>query len=381
MTTADLLAVLCDRSPLTFADYMDTVLYHPEFGYYNTATIGPEGDFFTAASCDRDFGELLAVQFCQCWDILHRPDPFTILEMGAGEGDTALHILDAIQGSEPEFYAHLNYQIVERSPHKRQRQQAKLAPHPVTWHNWDDIPADSIRGCCFSNELVDAFPVHQVVIQGGQLQEVYVTATPDGLTETVGPLSTPQLQTYFADLAIPLPGPTYPDGYRTEVNLAALDWLHTVGHKLDQGYLFTIDYGYSSDRYYHPQRHQGTLQAYYQHRHHNNPYVNLGRQDLTAHVNFTALEQYGTTAGLDRLGFTPQAMMLMALGLGDRLTALSDGSYTLPQILQRRSHLHQLINPTGLGGFGVLIQQRGLTPTQRETPLRCLQEPSFPVSP
>jgi SAM-dependent MidA family methyltransferase len=360
---------------------MDTVLYHPEFGYYNTATIGPEGDFFTAASCDRDFGELLAVQFRQCWEILERPDPFTLLEMGAGEGDTALHILDALQQSEPEFYAGLDYRIVERSPQKRQRQQAQLQHHPVTWQTWEDIPDHSISGCCFSNELVDAFPVHQVVIQAGQLQEVYVTVTPDGLTETLGPLSTPQLLTYFKDLNIPLPGPTYPDGYCTEVNLAALDWLHTVSQKLNQGYLFTIDYGYSSDRYYHPQRHQGTLQAYYQHRHHNNPYVNLGRQDLTAHVNFTALESYGVNAGLQTVGFTQQAMMLMALGLGDRLTALSDGSYTLPQILQRRSHLHQLINPTGLGGFGVLIQQRGLTPTQRETPLTCLQEPNFSVSP
>ncbi|MGK7894450.1 MAG: SAM-dependent methyltransferase, partial [Xenococcus sp. (in: cyanobacteria)] len=108
----------------------------------------------------------------------------------------------------------------------------------------------------------------------------------------------------------------------------------------------------------------GTLKCYYQHRHHNNPYINLGRQDITSHIDFTAIENQGIKSGLETIGFTKQAMFLMALGLGDRLQELSSGKYKIQEILQRRDALHQLINPTGLGGFGVLIQGKNLTKEQ-----------------
>ncbi|TVQ56634.1 MAG: class I SAM-dependent methyltransferase [Spirulina sp. DLM2.Bin59] len=366
----NLLQILTAASPLTFAEYMDTVLYHPEQGYYNRQPIGFQGDFFTSASGDGDFGELLAVQFRQMWQILGCPSEFTLLEMGAGEGETARDCLGAIAQTDPQCYAAIRYVIVEKSPQKRQSQGERLGGHAVTWQDWRDIPDQSLIGCCFSNELVDALPVHWVVSQDQQLQEVYLDITPQGIEERLGPLSRPEISAYFTTLGIPFPGPTYPSGYRTEVNLAALDWLQTVARKLKQGYLLTIDYGYTGDRYYHPQRHQGTLQCYFQHRRHNNPYVNLGEQDITAHVNFTALTHWGEEYGLQTLGMTKQGLFLMALGLGDRLAALSQGNIPLNQLLQRRSHLHGLIDPTGLGGFSVLLQQRGLTPEQIATPLR-----------
>jgi len=133
-----------------------------------------------------------------------------------------------------------------------------------------------------------------------------------------------------------------------------------VGKKLQQGYLLTIDYGYPAHRYYNPRRREGTLQCYYRHRYHNNPYINVGRQDLTAHVNFTALEKYGELCGLDVLGFTQQALFLMALGLGDRIAALSTNVSDVATLLRRREALHKLIDPMGLGGFGVLLQSKGL---------------------
>lgn len=368
--SSPLLPILAAASPLTFADFMETVLYHPQWGYYNRQPIGFQGDFFTSASGDRDFGELLAVQFCQMWQVLGCPSEFTLVEMGAGEGETARDCLGAIAQTDRQCYDAIQYIIVEKSPQKRQSQGEKLGGHPVTWRDWGEIADHSIIGCCFSNELVDAFPVHWVVLEGQELQEVYLDVTPTGVQERLGPLSTPEIAAYFQTLGIPFPGPTYRSGYRTEVNLAALDWLQTVARKLKQGYLLTVDYGYEGDRYYHPQRHQGTLQCYFQHRHHNNPYVNLGKQDLTAHVNFTALTHWGKEYGLQTLGMTKQGLFLMALGLGDRLAALSQGNIPLNQLLQRRSHLHGLIDPTGLGGFGVLLQQRGLTDDQKATPLQ-----------
>jgi SAM-dependent MidA family methyltransferase len=129
----------------------------------------------------------------------------------------------------------------------------------------------------------------------------------------------------------------------------------------------TIDYGYNAQKYYHPQRTQGTLKCYYNHRHHDNPYVNIGSQDITSHVNFTALEKYGKFLGLSNLGYTKQALFLMNLGLGDRLNELSNGKIPLTKILQRRQELHNLINPEGLGNFGVLLQGKNLIFTQSKT--------------
>ena len=143
-------------------------------------------------------------------------------------------------------------------------------------------------------------------------------------------------------------------------------------NKLKTGYLLTIDYGYPAAKYYHPQRSQGTLSCYYQHRHHSDPYINVGQQDITTQVNFTALEKWGEHCQLVTLGFTQQALFLMGLGLGDRLMDLSVGQYDFTTLLKRRDALHQLIEPTGLGKFGVLIQGKGLTPEQRKLSLSGL---------
>ncbi|HBW56638.1 MAG TPA: hypothetical protein DEF27_02085, partial [Oscillatoriales bacterium UBA8482] len=145
----------------------------------------------------------------------------------------------------------------------------------------------------------------------------------------------------------------------------------------NQGFILTIDYGYTAQRYYLPSRREGTLQCYYQHRHHNDPYLNIGRQDITAHVNFTALQLYGKNWGIDGVEFTQQALFLMALGLGDRICALSQPSnYSISEILQRRECLHSLIDPMGLGNFGVLLQSKGLSPSPQQIPLKGF---SFPI--
>ena len=362
---------------LTFAAYMELALYHSEQGYYatNAAMIGASGDFFTSPHLGADFGELLAEQFVQMWDILQRPTPFTLVEMGAGQGLLAGDILRYVQRQYPEFLRSLEYIIVERAAALIAEQQRQLKPLAESgirlhWRSLEEIVPHSITGCFFSNELVDAFPVHQVTVRSGQLQEVYVTVGQDEkepvpFSEVCGPLSTPRLVDYFNFAGIDLAAPAYPDGYRSEVNLVALDWMRLVADRLQRGYILTIDYGYTTTRYYSPTRAQGTLQCYYQHTHHANPYIHIGHQDITAHVDFTALERQGEACGLTTLGFTQQSLFLMGLGLGDRIVALSQSTATdasaMQPILQQRDALHLLINPMSLGNFGVLVQAKGLT--------------------
>ena len=375
-----------DESPqhrITFAEYMELVLYHPQHGYYatNAVNIGAQGDYFTSPHLGADFGELLAEQFVQMWEILERPNLFTLVEMGAGQGILAADILKYLR-QYPEFFETINYIIVEKSTALRKEQQQRLQGLPISWCSLEEIPTASITGCCFSNELVDALPVHQFTLHEGQMWEIYVTTSSAHLTsfvEVTGEPSTPGLAKYFDLVGINLAQSVYQDMYRSEVNLAALDWLSTVADRLQRGYLLTIDYGYPASRYYSPARSQGTLQCYYRHRYHDNPYINIGRQDITAHVDFTALENWGALCGLHHVGFTQQGLFLMALGLGDRIAALSTDSQELVleglgSLLRRREALHQLINPMGLGGFGTLVQSKGLTEAETAQPLKGLVE-------
>lgn len=371
---------------ITFAEYMDMALYHPEYGYYcsDAVKIGfGDSDFFTSVSLGSDFGELLAVQFLQMWEILGQPQPFHLVEMGAGQGILASQILNYLKLHHRDFFAVLEYIIVEKSPSLKQAQQEYLQEFAVRWCNLPEIRTESITGCFFANELVDAFPVHQFSLNAGKLQEIYVTTSQhqqqQGLkiefVEVIGEPSTPKLGEYFNLVGIDISHNTYDDGYRSEINLAAFDWLSIVADCLQRGYVLTIDYGYPANRYYHPRRSQGTLQCYYHHRHHNNPYINIGRQDITAHVDFTALQAWGNQSGLNQVGWTQQGLFLMALGLGKRLANLSTQEKSISQLLKRREALHQLISPQGLGNFGVLVQSKGLTETEARRSLQGLTIP------
>jgi SAM-dependent MidA family methyltransferase len=370
-----LVETICDRitiSPqqrIPFADYMELVLYHPQFGYYasNADCIGKSGDFLTSPHLAADFGELLAVQLKQLWEILGSPDKFSIVEMGAGQGLLAAQILEYLKREHSDFFAVIDYIIVETAPAMIATQQTRLNTSPVRWCEWVEIVDRSIVGCFLSNELIDALPVHQVIVKENRLQEIYVTLGKEGLifTEIVDELSTDRLKQYWQLNNIDLLSDKYADGYRTEVNLAALDWLKIVEQKLERGYIISIDYGYSADRYYNPIRSQGTLQCYYEHSHHNDPYINIGNQDLTAHVDFTAIQNQGKLLGLQTIGFTKQGMFLMALGLGDRISTVSNSGGDIQAILTRRQNLHQLIDPMGVGKFGILIQSKGLMTEDR----------------
>jgi SAM-dependent MidA family methyltransferase len=377
---ADLISFLTQQisetseQQITFAEFMGWALYQPQYGYYTKwqQKIGAKGDFFTSPHLAADFGELVAKQLAQMWQVLEKPTPFTLVEMGAGQGLLASDILHYLKHHDVECYDSLQYLIVEKAEAHIAEQRSRLQPWirsglSVEWCALDDIPPQSITGCFFSNELIDAFPVHLVTVQDQQLKEIFVTTETNRFVEVVADCSTPALIDYFDFVGVDVS--RYPTGYRTEVNLAAIEWMQMVAARLKRGYVLTIDYGYPAERYYNAARPQGTLQCYYQHSYHSDPYVHIGEQDITAHVNFTALQLQGERSGLDTLGFTQQGLFLMALGLGDRLTELTQTETTSPQDLRerlsRRDALHQLISPMGLGGFGILIQGKNLSEHQK----------------
>ena len=375
-----------EQQRITFAEFMNLALYHPQFGYYASranprkeAAIGPQGDFMTSPHMGHDFGELLAVQFADMWEALGQPKPFTLVEMGAGQGLVAADVLEGLRSHHPNCLAALKYTIIEKSAALKAEQQKRLSRWQsegvsLSWQTLEEISSNSVVGCFFSNELVDAFPVHWVELHDQTLKEIWVGIEDNQLTPVVDELSTPQLEQYFERVGIDFTN--HSEGYRTEVNLAAMAWMEGVGDRLKKGYLLTIDYGYTAERYYSPARREGTLQCYYRHSHHNDPFIHVGEQDITAHVDFTALENRGEELGLQKLGFTQQGLFLMALGMGDRLSTLSNPSdqlatgQNIQQIMMHRDALQQLISPMGLGNFGVLIQAKGLTQKEIARPFK-----------
>jgi SAM-dependent MidA family methyltransferase len=378
----ELIEIIVDRinnsssQQITFAEYMELVLYQPTHGYYASSgsRISTDGDFLTSPHLADDFGQMLAIQLYQMWQIIGSPQIFSIVEMGAGQGLLAAQILDYAHRLDPNFLRSIDYLIIEIAPAMISVQQARLSELPVRWCEWKDLPDKSIVGCFLSNELIDALPVHQITVVDHELQEIYVTVGDQDtkFVEKIDQLSTAKLAKYWDLNKIDLLSARYPDNYQTEVNLAGLSWLEQVNQKLHRGYVLSIDYGYTADRYYNPMRTQGTLQCYYQHAYHNDPYLNIGNQDLTAHVDFTAIQNQGEFLGLHTIGLIQQGMFLMALGLGERIAAISTSGGDIQSLLRRRQHLHQLIDPMGLGKFGVLIQSQGLTAAEQQVLLTGL---------
>ncbi len=343
---------------MTFAEFMADCLYHPEFGYYTSSRnrIGKQGDFFTSSSVHALFGGLIARQLVEMAQILD-DESFTVVEQGAGEGHLAKDILDALQVEAPELYNRIQYRLVEVSPDNRLRQSEQLSDHAgrVDWCSESEIAP--FVGCYLSNELIDAFPVHVVEKRNGELQEVYVTRKEKQFGESVGPLSTDAIAQHFDWLGVE---PS--EGNRGEANLMAVDWMRRVASRLQRGFALTVDYGYPAEELYAPFRRNGTVMCYHKHAAIEDLYQMVGEQDITAHVDFTALQKAGTEAGLDRLYFKEQYRFLMALGFVEKLMELQAQVTDSNQALALRMTLKNLIMPDeGMGTtFKVLVQGKGV---------------------
>lgn len=343
---------------ITFAEFMGLCLYHPQHGYYIAprARIGKGGDFFTSTSVHALFGRLVARQLRQMWELLGG-QAFTVAEQGAGEGHLALDILDAVRQEAPDFYRQLRYRLVEISPDNRQRQQKVLAAHAerVDWCELDDL--SGMEGCFLSNELADAFPVHLLEKRDGELREVFVRTDGEGFAEELRFPSTPEIAAHFAQL-----GTAPVEGNRAEVNLEAVRWMERVGALIGRGFALTIDYGYPAAELYSPLRRSGTLMCYHRHTSSEDPYARVGCQDITSHVDFTALQQAGERQGLVPLWFGEQYRFLLALGFVEALIELQAQTADEKEARALRLTLKNLILPDGGMGetFKVLVQGKGV---------------------
>jgi len=343
---------------ITFAEYMEACLYHPQFGYYTRADQGERRDYITSVDVTPLFGRLLARQFHEMWTLLGRPQPFALVEAGAGTGQLAKHILDCARESLGEFYAAIRYVAVERSAVRRTAQATNLASHIASerFCPREESPAGISHGCIFSNELFDAFPVHRVMLERAELREIYVTHGRDGFGEELGPLSSNAISEYFDTQGI-----TLREGQMAEVNLAACDWIEEAARRLHRGFLLTVDYGHEAQQLYDKQHMRGTLLAYDRHRASEEFYRAPGAQDLTSHVNFTALDLWGHRGGLVRSGFTSQTNFLLSLAKHSNFEGIENPSLSEHDKTAARSLFKTLIHPEGMGEtFKVLIQQKGI---------------------
>ncbi|MEK7222428.1 MAG: SAM-dependent methyltransferase [Nitrospirota bacterium] len=353
--------------PLSFADFMEAALYDPEFGYYMTPgpRIGREGDYYTSLDVHPIFAELIGRQVAQATEVMGSDD-FTIVEMGAGKGLLARHLLDSYRRVNPALLSRIRYILVERSPAMIRAQQEHLRPLldkgvSISWTpDLSALPAGSANGVFLSNELVDAFPVHRVVMRPLGLREIFVGWKDESAEVGVGgsggrfieieaPPFSSALQNYFERIGVVLEV-----GQRAEVNLRALDWMRQAGTALRRGLVLTIDYGHSAADLYAPTRKAGTLLCYHRHRVSDSPYVRVGQQDMTAHVDFTSLALAGRDTGLEVTGFTNQLHFLMGLGIESAFAGIDPES---PESVAMRN----LLKPDGMGAtYKVLVQHKGM---------------------
>ncbi len=356
---AELLADRIRRfGPLTFADYMRECLYHPVHGYYSKAESKRFADYYTSVDVHPIFARLLARQFVGMWENLGGPVEFTLVEAGAGVGRFAAHVLDFCEAKLPAFYDVLRYVAVERSAPRREQATMQSKRHAAAGHfaAWAEIPAHIAAGCFFSNELVDALPVHRMVMDGGVLKEILAGFRDGHFIDVLAPLSTCAISEYFAAQSIVLC-----EGQHAEAGLEACDWITEIARRLERGYVLTIDYGHPAAELFDEHHMRGTLLAYQHHRASEEFYASPGEQDLTAHVNFTALETWGKRSGLETAGITSQTAFLLALGQGNEFADLYDEGQSEADRMRARLQLKTLIHPEGMGErFQVLIQRKGV---------------------
>lgn len=347
------------EGPLSFRDFMELALYHPRLGYYTSSRnrTGTAGDFYTSVQLSSSFGILIAKQLEEMWSVLGQR-PFSIVEYGGGRGQLCLDILAYLKNN-TKLYQSVRYHIIEKSPLLK---AGSLVHEKLSWHS-SIREIGPVNGCILSHELIDNFPVYQVQMQE-TLEEILVDYSNAGFIEVTRPAAEP-LKNYFLDLNIQLPA-----GFRTEVNLDVKNWIQEVGLHLQKGFVLTVDYGYPSGRLYRSALGKGTLICYHQHQVNEDPYRNIGDQDITAHVNFSALCHWGFQNGLYCNGLTNQACFLLALGLKEQLrqelekegksrleAAIKEGMITRTLLLEMGSRYQVLIQRKGIPDY---VPLRGL---------------------
>jgi len=337
------------HGPVPFPWFMEQALYHVQYGYYSgpRSRIGKEGDFYTNISTGTTFGQILAAQILEMWSALGQPQDFKIIEQGAEDGQLADDILSAIENpSNPTI--NFSYLIVEPIPAKRAEQRCRLERRFAAKIDWVSAIQDleAINGVFISNELVDAMPIHLLEYREGCWRELYVTCSANSFEFIDSPILLSMVTEAVGKLPVPVQTP-----YRTEVNMNALGWINEISSRLQRGFVLVIDYGFSRDEYYKPDRTEGTLACYSRHRRSFNPLEDPGGKDITAHVDFTSLAESAEHAGLHVAGYTDQYHFMV--GATESYLMQIEGETRLSGLLpyhhQFLRKLKTLMHPANMG--------------------------------
>jgi len=347
---------------MSFKRFMELALYEPGLGYYSAGAykLGEPGDFVTAPEISPLFSRCIARQCRQVFGILGKAD---ILEVGAGSGVMACDILLELEqsGALPEHYF-----ILDISADLRERQHTLVrqrVPHLLKHIHWlDQLPAAEFKGVVLANEVLDAMPVHRIHISKDTEQEYFVNTNNNGFKWGLDEVSNEHLHRRIITIRQKLGQEVCDKGYSTEINLAAESWVQSIADIMACGLLLIFDYGFPAREYYHPERSDGTLMCHYHHHAHNNPLMLIGLQDITTHIDFTAVAEAGHDAGMTVSGYTNQGHFLLACGLMElaKITSYASDERTLTEIRQMQE-IKKLTLPHEMGElFKVLALTRGI---------------------
>jgi len=349
-----------DQGPITFRDWMEAALYDPHDGYYCRKGIerwGRAGDYRTSPERTPLFAATFAHYFTELYNQLNRPERWTIVEAGAAAGHFAEAVLRALEQQFPQLFAVTKYVLNDLSATSLAAAKQRLIRFSDTI---DFLPLEQLEigeaGIIFANELLDAFPVHRVTLEEGQLRELYVTLDDSGKFAWVtGPLSTPRLTEYFDFVGVQL----HSEEQIAEVNLGAGEWLAQAVGRLPRGYLVTVDYGDEAANLFSLRdRRQGTLRAF---RHHQFQDVlrNPGDNDITTTVDWTYVKKMGEKLGMETVLFERLDQFLLRAGLLEQLELMSEQCEGEAERASLRANARELILPTAMGAsFQVLVQKK-----------------------
>jgi SAM-dependent MidA family methyltransferase len=355
-------AEIAGQGPMTFAAFMDAALYDPDHGYYRAAERRPGrgGDFLTAPEATPLFGITIARQIGECWERLGSPDRFVIREYGAGIGGLAYDIIAGLSEASPGAFDAVEYRLVDVNEARLAEALGAMAQVGLAEKVDAELVSgreelEPVTGVVLANEVADAMPAHRLIWRDGEARELLVGWRDGWFADVEGPTS-PEVRAAAGNVTSSV---TFDDGDRFDVVPSAAEWFAGVVAGLERGYALIIDYGYAVTELYAPSRRAGLVRGYAGHTVTDDPYLRVGRQDLTTHVDFTALERAGVDAGLTPAGLTTQAEFLAALGLGELLVAMQqEPDLTMEQYLAAQAAVLRLIDPGGLGRFRVLAMAR-----------------------
>ena len=345
---------------ISFARFMERCLYDPDHGYYTRggSALGRRGDFFTASDVGSGFGDCLARQLGEMDGVLGGPDPFELIEFGAGRGLLARDVLDAVSRENERLMRRIRCTLVDRSPGMR-TEAGRRVPEAVVAE-----PGEAPRtrvGCVLAVELFDALPVRRVRRRHGRLREIVVDL--DDASNLVEREADPSEE---VRRWVERYGAARGEGDEAEVCGALFDTVDLLESALGRGFLLVVDYGDLATALYGPRHRRGTLLAYHRHTVSHDYLKRVGRQDLTAHVNLSALEERARERGLVLLGRTTQDRFLLANGLTSVFEDVDPDRLQDPVRAKRRLAAMQLIHPLGMGRrFRVLVFSKNVEPAPR----------------